>query len=52
MSAILPNINASLLTWEDLIPVLQSKFNTKSFEEKDYILYKIETKSVDNFEIK
>lgn len=52
MAAILPNINPILLTWEDLIPVLESKFNTKKFEEKDYILYVIETEVTDNFETK
>ena len=52
MAVILPNINPILLTWEDLIPILETKFNTKKFEEKDYILYKIETNISDNFEIK
>ena len=52
MAANLPNINPLLLTWEDLIPVLEAKFNTKKFEEKDYIIYKIETEVFDNFEIK
>jgi|SaaInlV_100m_DNA_6_1039743.scaffolds.fasta_scaffold02357_5 AMMECR1 domain-containing protein len=52
MAAILPNINPILLSWEDLIPVLETKLNTKKFAEKDYILYQIETKVVDNFEIK
>lgn len=52
MATILPNINHSLLTWEDLIPVLEAKFKVKSFVEKDYILYKIETEVFDNFEIK
>lgn len=49
MAVILPNINPLLLSGEDLIPVLQKKFNTKKFIEKDYIIYKIETESVDNF---
>ncbi len=52
MAAILPNINPMLLTWEDLIPILESKFNTKKFEEKDYILYQIETEVTNNFETK
>lgn len=52
MAVILPNINPMLLTGEDLIPVLEAKFNTKNFEEKDYILYKIETEKTDNFETK
>ncbi|MDD2871844.1 MAG: AMMECR1 domain-containing protein [Candidatus Gracilibacteria bacterium] len=52
MNAILPNINPILLTGEDLIPVLQAKFNTKKFDEKDYILYEIKTEITDNFETK
>ena len=52
MATILPNINSSLLTWEDLIPILEMKFDTKWFKEEDYILYKIETQATDNFEIK
>jgi len=52
MAVILPNINPLLLTWEDLIPVLKEKFNTKEFKEKDYIIYSIETSVVDNFETK
>ncbi|MDP2090695.1 MAG: AMMECR1 domain-containing protein [Candidatus Gracilibacteria bacterium] len=50
MAAILPNINQILLNGEDLIPILESKFNTKKFEEKDYILYEIKTEVTDNFE--
>ena len=52
MAVILPNINPSLLTWEDLIPILEMKLNVSNFEEKDYILYKIETEVSDNFKIK
>lgn len=52
MAVILPNINPSLLTWEDLLPVLESKFNVNWFKEEEYILYKIQTEIFDNFEIK
>ena len=52
MSVILPNISPTLLTWEDLVPILESKFKTKKFEEKDYIIYSIETQKVDNFKTK
>lgn len=52
MAVILPNINPILLSWEDLIPVLEAKFKTKKFEEKDYILYNIETEVSDNFQTK
>ena len=43
MACILPNINPLLLTWEDFIPVLKEKLNEKKFDEKDYIIYNIET---------
>ena len=52
MAAILPNINPILLTGEDLIPILEEKFKIKKFNEKDYILYSIETQKVDNFKTK
>ncbi len=52
MAVILANINPSLLTWEDLIPIIEAKFNISSFKEEDYIIYKIETKEENNFEIK
>lgn len=43
IACILPNINPILFTWEDFIPVLKEKLNEKKFDEKDYILYSIET---------
>ena len=46
---ILPNINPLLLTWEDLIPVLEEKLQLKKLKEKDFIMYSIETKTVNNF---
>lgn len=52
MAVILPNINPSLLSWEDFIKILEAKFNIKNFIEKDFILYKIETNKVDNFKTK
>lgn len=52
MATILPNINPSLLIWEDLIPILEMKFNTKWFKEEEYILYKLKTVETNNFEIK
>ncbi len=52
MAVILANINPSLLVWEDLLTILEEKFNTKWFKEEDYILYKIETQVYDNFDIK
>ena len=52
MALILPNINSLLLSWEDLIPILEAKLKTKNFEEKDYIIYQIKTKVFDNFETK
>lgn len=52
MACILQNINPSLLTWEDLIPILKEKFKVKDFKESEYILYQIESKVFDNFETK
>ena len=49
MVVILPNINPTLLTWDDFIPVLKEKLTEKNFLEKDYILYEIETEKFVNF---
>jgi hypothetical protein len=49
MGIILPNINPLLLTWEDFIPVLKEKMKLKKIEEKDFILYKIDTDMINNF---
>ena len=49
MAAILPNINPTLFNWEDFIPVLQEKMAEKKFDEKDYIVYEIETERSINF---
>ncbi len=43
MACILPDINPLLLTWEDFAWVLKEKLWEKKFEEKDYIIYSIET---------
>lgn len=51
MAMILPNIHPKLFVAEDFIPVLKEKLKTKNFEENDYIVYKITTQSVNNFEI-
>ena len=52
MAVVLPNINPILLTWDDIIPVLEWKFGIKNFNESDFILYKIETEVHNNFDIK
>ena len=49
MAAILPNISPTLLTWDDFIPVLKEKLIEKEFDEKNYIMYEIETKTYNNF---
>jgi len=46
-SVILPNISWTLLTWEDFIPVLSKKL-WEEFIDKDYLVYKIETKVESN----
>jgi len=49
MAVILPNINPILLTWNDLIPVLNQKLNIKNFSEDDFILYSIRTENINDF---
>lgn len=50
LAVILPNISPNLLTWEDFIPVLESKLKLKTkFQEKNYIVYYIETKVETNY---
>ncbi len=39
---ILPNISGSLISWEDFIPVLGKKLG-ENFDDKNYLVYKIET---------
>lgn len=46
MACILPNINPILLNWDDFIPVLKVKLNENKFDEKDYIIYSIETEII------
>lgn len=43
LAVILPNISGGLLSGEDFIPVLQNKLDGDSFDEKNYIIYQIET---------
>lgn len=43
MACILPNISPKLLTWNDFIPALKAKLNENKFDEKDYIIYTIDT---------
>jgi len=40
---ILPNISASILSWEDFLYYLWEKLGVKEFKEDDYIIYSIET---------
>jgi len=46
---ILPNISASILSWEDFIYYLWQKLGVKKFKEDDYIIYSIETKIYKDF---
>lgn len=41
-ATILPNISGKIMSWEDFIPVLWKKLN-EDFDDKNYIVYKIET---------
>ena len=50
IAVILPNISAKLLSWEDFVWVLENKLKSKAkFQEKNYIVYSIETKVETNF---
>jgi AMMECR1 domain-containing protein len=49
MAVILPNINPLLLTGEDFLWVLKEKLHVKKIEEKELILYSIETQNINNF---
>jgi len=46
-AVILPNISWSLITWEDFIWVLSKKL-WEDFDDKNYLVYKIETKVENN----
>ncbi len=46
-AVILPNISWNLLTWEDFEPVLSKKLD-ETFDDKNYLVYKIETKIESN----
>lgn len=48
MVVILPNINPTLLSGDDFGPILKTKLWEKKFNEKDYILYGIETRVESN----
>lgn len=41
-SIILPNISWKLITWSDFIPILSKKL-WEDFDDKNYLVYKIET---------
>jgi len=49
LAVILPNMSPKLMTWDDFIPVLQNKLETKKISDKDSILYKITTLSETSF---
>ncbi len=46
-ATIIPNISWSLITWEDFIAVLSKKL-WEDFDDKNYLVYKIETKIESN----
>jgi len=46
-SIILPNISGNLITWTDFRKVLSKKLQ-EEFEDKNYLVYKIETKVYSN----
>ena len=49
LAVILPNMSPKLLVGSDFIPVLCNKLSEKTFQEKDYIIYQIQTQSESNY---
>lgn len=49
LAVVLPNMSPKLITWSDLIPVLEKKLADKKIIDKNYIFYKIETQRETNF---
>lgn len=49
LAVILPNINNTLLNWDDFIKVLKAKLWDKDFDEKNYILYEIKTETLTSY---
>ena len=49
LAVILPNMSPKLMTWSDLLPVLENKLADKKLDDKNYIFYKIETQVETNF---
>ncbi len=48
LAAVLPNISPKLLTWSDLVGMLEAKLDEK-LVEADYIIYEIKTKVDRNY---
>ncbi len=49
LAVVLPNMSAKLMIWSDFLPVLKNKLEGESVNDKDYILYKIETLVESNY---
>ena len=49
LAVVLPNMSPKLMTGNDFIPVLKNKLNDASIDDKNYILYKIETNTESNY---
>jgi len=49
LAVILPNISPSLLSGEDFLLVLKEKLGGESVDEKNFILYAIETDTETNY---
>lgn len=48
LGVVLPNISSKLITWDDFIPILESKM-WKTFSEKDNYIYEIKTDVFTNY---
>lgn len=49
LAVLLPNITPSLLTWNDMLPVLENKLSEKQIDDKNFIVYQIQTQSETSF---
>jgi len=49
LAVVLPNMSPKLITWDDLIPVLEKKLQDAKILDKNYIFYKIQTQVETNF---
>lgn len=49
LATVLPNMSPKLLTGEDMIPVVENKLKVKKIDDKNHIIYKINTTVESNY---